>query len=61
MQLAYQSHWLEEQRKAQIGGAMTIGVNPLSLIAWAVKKIFPRRKSKKRRQREKLKQIIDNY
>ena len=61
MQLAYQSHWLEEQRKAQVGGAMTIGVNPLSLIAWAVKKIFPRRKSKKQRQREKLKQIIDNY
>ena len=61
MQLAYQSHWLEEQRKAQVGGAMTIGVNPLSLIAWAVKKIFPRRKSKKQRQREKLKQILDNY
>ena len=61
MQLAYQSHWLEEQRKAQVGGAMTIGVNPLSLIAWAVQKIFPRRKSKKQRQREKLKQILDNY
>ena len=61
MQLAYQSHWLEEQRKAQVGGAMTIGVNPLSLITWAVRKIFPHRKSKKQRQRDKLKQIIDNY
>ena len=61
MQLAYQSHWLEEQRKAQVGGAMTIGVNHLSLIAWAVRKIFPHRKSKKQRQRDKLKQIIDNY
>ena len=44
MQLAYQSHWLEEQRKAQVGGAMTIGVNPLSLIAWAVKKNLPPQK-----------------
>ena len=25
MQLAYQSHWLEEQRKSQKGGAMTAG------------------------------------
>lgn len=61
MQLAYQSHWLEEQRKAQLGGAMTMGFNPLSLIGWAVRKIFPKRKSKKQRQREQLQQILDNY
>lgn len=61
MQLAYQSHWLEEQRKEQKGGAMMIGVNPLSLVAWAVQKIFPKRKSKKQRQREQLQQILDNY
>ena len=61
MRLAYHSHWLEQQRKEQAGGAMTIGVNPLSLIALAVKKIFPKRKSKKERQREKLQQILDNY
>ena len=61
MQLAYQSHWLEEQRKAQQGGAMTIGVNPLSLLALVVEKIMPKRKSKKQRYREKLQQILDNY
>ena len=61
MQLAYQSHWLEEQRKEQKGGAMTIGVNPLSLIAIVIDKILPKRKSKKQRQREQLQQILDNY
>ena len=61
MQLAAQGHWLEEQRKSQVGGAMTIGVNPLSLISYVFHKIFPRRKSKKQRERERLKQILDNY
>ena len=61
MQLAYQSHWLEEQRKSQKGGAMTAGINPLSLVAWVVSKIIPHRKSKKQRQREKLQQVLDNY
>lgn len=61
MRLAYHSHWLEEQRKAQQGGAMTIGVNPLSLIAIVIHKLFPKHKSKKQRQREQLKQILDNY
>ena len=61
MRLAYQSHWLEEQRKAQKGGAMTIGVSPLSLIALVIHKLFPKHKSKKQRQREQLQQILDNY
>ncbi len=61
MQLAYQSHWLEEQRKEQAGGAMTIGVNPVALIGWVIYKIFPERKSKKQRKREKLQRILDNY
>ncbi|MBQ9230522.1 MAG: hypothetical protein IJ190_04990 [Prevotella sp.] len=61
MRLAYQSHWLEEQRKEQQGGAMMIGVNPLSLIGYVLSKILPHRKSKKEREREKLKQILDNY
>ncbi len=61
MRLAYHSHWLEEQRKAQQGGAMTIGVNPLSLIAIVIHKLFPKHKSKKQRQRERLQQILDNY
>lgn len=61
MQLAYQSHWLEEQRKSQVGGAMTIGVNPISLIGYLIHKILPKRKSKKQRQREQLQQILDNY
>ena len=61
MRLDYQSHWLEEERKAQKGGAMTIGANPISLIAWVVHKLFPRYKSKKQRQREQLQQILDNY
>jgi hypothetical protein len=61
MRLAYQSHWLEEQRKAQQGGAMTIGVNPLSLIALVIHKLFPKHKSKKQRERERLQQILDNY
>lgn len=61
MQLAYQGHWLEEQRKAQIGGAMTIGINPLSLLGIVLHKVFPKRKSKKQRERERLQQILDNY
>ena len=61
MQLAYHSHWLEEQRKEQKGGAMTIGVSPISLIALVIHKLFPKHKSKKQRQREQLKQILDNY
>ena len=61
MQLAYQSHWLEEQRKEQKGGAMTIGVNPLNLIAIVIHKLFPKHKSKKQRERERLQQILDNY
>ena len=61
MRLAYHSHWLEEQRKAQQGGAMTIGVSPISLIALVIHKLFPKHKSKKQRQREQLKQILDNY
>ena len=61
MRLAYHSHWLDEQHKAQQGGAMTIGVNPLSLIALVIHKLFPKHKSKKQRQREQLQQILDNY
>ena len=61
MRLAYHSHWLEEQRKDQKGGAMTIGVSPLSLIALVIHKLFPKHKSKKQRQREQLQQILDNY
>ena len=61
MRLAYQSQWLEEQRKEQMGGAMTIGVSPLSLIALVIHKLFPKHKSKKQRQREQLQQILDNY
>ena len=61
MQLASQSHFLEEQRKAQQGGAMTIGINPLVLVGWTLSKLFPNRKSKKAREREKLKQVLDNY
>lgn len=61
MRLAYQSHWLEEQRKAQQGGAMTIGANPLALLGYLLHKIFPHRKSKKQRKREELQRILDNY
>lgn len=61
MRLAYHSHFLEQQRKEQVGGAMTIGLPILPLIAFAVKKIFPKHKSKKERQREKLQEILDNY
>ena len=61
MRLAYHSHWLEEQRKAQQGGAMTIGINPLNLIAIVIHKLFPKHKSKKPRERERLQQILDNY
>ena len=61
MRLAYHSHWLEEQRKNQIGGAMTIGINPLSLIALVIHKLLPKHKSRKQRQREQLQEILDNY
>lgn len=63
MRLAYNSHWLEEQRKAQQGGAMTIGVtiNPLTIVSYVLHKILPHRKTRKQRERERLKQILDNY
>ena len=61
VQLAYQSHWLEEQRKAQRGGAMTVGVSPMALVGYVLSKLLPHRKSKKERERERLKQILDNY
>ena len=61
MALAYQGHWLEEQQKSQLGGAMTIGVNPLHLLGYLLNKLFPDRKSKKQREREKLQRILDNY
>ena len=61
MQLAYQSRWLENQRKDQVGGAMTIGINPLNLLGYLLYKLFPDRKSKKQREREKLQRILDNY
>jgi hypothetical protein len=61
MQLAHQSHWLEEQRKSQVGGAMTVGVNPFSLLGYLLHKIIPDRKSKKQRRRERLQRILDNY
>lgn len=63
MILCYQGHMLEERKKQfkQEDGAMTIGLPILPLIAFAVKKIFPKHKSKKERQREKLQEILDNY
>ena len=61
MQLAYQSHWLEEQRKAQQGGAMTISVGLPSLIGFVLGKVFPHRRSAKQREREKLQLVLDNY
>ena len=63
MILCYQGHMLEEQKKQfhQEGGVMTGSINPLSLAALLISKLFPNRKSKKERQREKLQQIWDNY
>ena len=61
MQLAYQNHWLEEQRKEQQGGAMTAGISPMAIIGYVLSKLFPHRKSKKEREREKLQRILDNY
>ena len=63
MILCYQGHMLEEKKKQfhQEGGVMTGSINPLSLAALLISKLFPNRKSKKERQREKLQQIWDNY
>lgn len=63
MILCYQGHMLEERKKQfkQEGGVMTGIINPLSLAALLISKLFPNRKSKKERQREKLQQIWDNY
>lgn len=63
MILCYQGHMLEEQRKQNKleGGVMMGSINPLSLAALIISKLFPNRKSKKERQREKLQQILDNY
>ena len=63
MILCYQGHMLEERKKQfyQEGGFMAGSINPLSLAALLIRKLLPNRKSKKERQREKLKQILDNY
>ena len=64
MQLAYQSHWQQEQRKEQQGGAMMIGFNPLCLISVGISYLFPdlaNKKSKKQLQREHLKQVLEHY
>ena len=63
MILCYQGHMLEEKKKQfhQEGGVMTGSINPLSLAALLLHKLFPNRKSKKERQREKLQQVLDNY
>jgi hypothetical protein len=63
MILCYHGHMQEERKKQfhQEGGVMAGGINPLSLAALLLNKLFPNRKSKKERQREKLQQILDNY
>ena len=63
MILCYQGHMQEERKKQfyQEGGVMVGSVNPLSLAALLISKLLPNRKSKKERQREKLKQVLDNY
>ena len=63
MILCYQGHMQEERKKQfkQEGGVMMGSINPLSLAALLISKLLPNRKSKKERQREKLKQILDNY
>ena len=64
MILAYQGNWLKEKRKEQQGGGMMIGFNPLCLISVAASTLFPNwanRKSKKERQREHLKQVLEHY
>ena len=63
MRLCYQGHMQEERKKQfyQEGGFMAGSINPLSLAALLLDKLFPNRKSKKERQREKLKQVLDNY
>lgn len=61
MRLAYQSHWLEEQRKSQQAGAMMIGVDPIALAVRIIFSLLPKRKSKKERQREQLQRVLDNY
>ena len=64
MILAYHSHWLEEQRKAQQGGAMMVGFSPLCLISVGISYLFPElanKKTKKERQREHLKRVLEHY
>lgn len=64
MILAHQSHWLEEQRKAQQGGGMMIGFNPLCLMSVGISYLFPElanKKSKKQLQHERLKQVLEHY
>ena len=63
MILCYQGHMQEERKKQfyQEGGVMMGSINPLSLAALLIGKLLPNRKTKKERQREKLKQVLDNY
>jgi len=58
------NHWLEEQRKAQQGGAMTAGFSPLCLISVGISYLFPEladKKSKKQLQHERLKRVLEHY
>lgn len=63
MILCYQGHMQEERQKQfkQEGGVMVGSINPLSLAALLISKLLPNRKSKKEREREKLRQVLDNY
>ena len=63
MILCYYGHKLEKQQKQNKleGGVMVGSINPLSLAALLISKLFPNRKTQKERQREKLKQVLDNY
>ena len=57
-QLAKQGEFLQRQKQEQAGGAMTIGVTVGIPLGKILKKLFP---SKKRKRREELQKILDEY
>lgn len=57
-QLGKMGQWWQNQKESQAGGAMMIGVTVKIPISVLMRKIFP---DKKRKRRERLQKILDEY
>lgn len=57
-QLGKMGQWWQNQKESQAGGAMMIGVTVKIPISVLMRKLFP---DKKRKRRERLQKILDEY